>query len=162
MPLAEARRIDLGVVGGMADAWVAGKAVDIHAMLRNLLDNAIRYTPVGGRVDISVRGDGDRVRIDIVDDGPGISADEMQRVFDPFYRVLGSDAEGSGLGLAIVRVIVARLGGTVTLANDGATKGLRVQVDLPAAGIPSPEAPAPHAAVTSAGALGPAAAHSAE
>ena len=77
MPLAEARQIDLGVVGEMADARVAGKAVDIHAMLRNLLDNAIRYTPVGGRVDISVRRDGDRVRIDIVDDGPGISAEEI-------------------------------------------------------------------------------------
>ncbi len=162
MPLAEARQIDLGVVGEMADARVAGKAVDIHAMLRNLLDNAIRYTPVGGRVDISVRRDGDRVRIDIVDDGPGISAEEMQRVFDPFYRVLGSDAEGSGLGLAIVRVIVARLGGTVSLANDSATKGLRVQVDLPAASGPPSEAPAPHAADTPAGALGPAAAHSAE
>ena len=162
MPLAEARQIDLGVVGEMADARVAGKAVDIHAMLRNLLDNAIRYTPIGGRVDISVRHDGDRVRIDIVDDGPGISAEEMQRVFDPFYRVLGSDTEGSGLGLAIVRVIVARLGGTVSLANDSATKGLRVQLDLPAASAPPSEAPAADAADAPAGALHPAAAHSAE
>jgi two-component system OmpR family sensor kinase len=155
LPLAEARKIDLGVVGEMADARVAGKAVDIHAMLRNLLDNAIRYTPVGGRVDISVRRDGDRVRIDVVDDGPGLSAEEMQHVFDPFYRVLGSDAEGSGLGLAIVRVIVGRLGGTVTLANE-ATQGLRVQVDLPAADGTPAEARLADAADTPVGALRPA------
>jgi len=163
MPLAEARQIDLGVVGEMAtDASVAAKAVDIHAMLRNLLDNAIRYTPVGGRVDISVRREGERVRIDIVDDGPGISADEIERVFDPFYRILGSDAEGSGLGLAIVRVIVGRLGGTVSLANDSVTKGLRVQVDLPAADGPPSDTSRAGAADAPVRALAPAVTHSAE
>ena len=162
LPLAEARQIDLGVVGEMAEARVVGKAVDIHAMLRNLVDNAIRYTPVGGRVDIGVRREGDRLRIDVVDDGPGISAEEMQRVFDPFYRVLGSDAEGSGLGLAIVRVIVGRLGGTVSLANDATTGGLRVRLDLPCADdAPSP-VPHADAAGTPEGVLGTAVAPSAE
>ena len=163
IPLAEARQIDLGAVGEMAgDAWVAGKAVDIYAMLRNLLDNAIRYTPVGGRVDVSVRREDDRVRIDIVDDGPGISAEEIKRVFDPFYRILGSDAEGSGLGLAIVRVIVGRLGGTVSLANDSATRGLRVQVDLPATEGPPSDTPRTGAAGAPVRALAPTAVHSAE
>jgi two-component system phosphate regulon sensor histidine kinase PhoR len=165
----EAERFDATVVEARLTMRVEAPAVptvrgsgrDLSLLVRNLLDNAIRYTPLGGRVDISVRRDGDRVRIDVVDDGPGISAEEMQHVFDPFYRVLGSDAEGSGLGLAIVRVIVSRLGGTVTLANE-ATQGLRVQVDLPAAdGMPA-EAPLAEAADTPVGALGPAATHSAE
>ncbi len=146
VPLAEARRIDLGVIGELLDASVDGKAIDIHAMLRNLVDNAIRYSPAGGRVDISVQRNGERVRIDIVDDGQGIDEREVERVFDPFYRVLGTDTEGSGLGLAIVRVIVDRLGGTVSLANDAGGRGLRVQVELPCG--PAPEraaAPAPPA-----------------
>ena len=132
LPLAEARQVDLGVVGDLPDATIVGRAGDIHAMLRNLVDNAVRYTPAGGRVDVQLRRDDRLAVIEISDDGPGISDDEIQRVFDPFYRVLGNGAVGSGLGLAIVRAVATRLGGSVSLAS-GIGHGLRVQVELPSA-----------------------------
>jgi len=74
-------------------------------MINNLLDNALRYTPSGGRVTARVVAQGDFALLEIEDSGPGISDAESQRVFDRFYRVDGSDGEGSGLGLAIVREI---------------------------------------------------------
>jgi len=101
-------------------------------VVRNLVDNAIRYTPAGGRVDLSVGTEAHVVSITVQDTGPGIPGDERTRVFDPFYRVLGNEATGSGLGLSIVSTVVRRLGGEVVL-GDGDVSGLRVTVRLPAA-----------------------------
>jgi two-component system OmpR family sensor kinase len=128
VPLADEKGIDLGVVGS-ADPFVAGCPVDIKILVKNLIDNAIRYTPDGGRVDIRVACEHGVVILDIDDTGPGIPEDERERVFDPFYRVLGNGQIGSGLGLAITRTIATQMGANVSLANppEGAP-GLRVHV----------------------------------
>lgn len=133
MPLADARRLDVGVTTE-TDARVHAAELDLFVVVRNLVDNAIRYTPEGGRVDLSVATDAHVVSIAVQDTGPGIPADERARVFDPFYRVLGNEATGSGLGLSIVSTVVRRLGGEVELGEtDGGAGGLRVTVRLPAA-----------------------------
>jgi two-component system OmpR family sensor kinase len=132
MPLAEARHIDVGVEG-TEDFWLAVDTLDIHLLLRNLLDNAIRYTPAGGRVDLSIHALDDCIALCVTDSGPGIPVDERQRVFAPFHRILGSEQPGSGLGLAIVKAIADRLGATIRLdyANEEQQTGLRVSVLLP-------------------------------
>lgn len=133
MPLADARRLDVGVTTE-TDARVHANELDLFLVVRNLVDNAIRYTPEGGRIDLSIVTDTRRVSIAVQDTGPGIPVEERARVFDPFYRVLGNEATGSGLGLSIVSTVVRRLGGEVELADaDGNAGGLRVTVRLPAA-----------------------------
>lgn len=128
VPLAEEKTIDLGVVQ-TEDVQVTAGPVELKVLVKNLLDNAIRYTPRGGRVDITVvRADGS-IALVVEDTGPGIPPDQLDRVFDPFYRVLGNGQPGSGLGLAIVRSIAQQLGATVTLAvRDDRVSGLRVDV----------------------------------
>jgi two-component system OmpR family sensor kinase len=132
VPLAEAKAIDLGVVGE-ADPLVSGNPVDIRILVKNLVDNAIRYTPQGGRVDISVQEGGGRVVLDIDDTGAGIAPEERERVFDPFYRVLGNGEIGSGLGLAITTSIAHQIGAVISLGGkpDG-TRGVRARVVFPA------------------------------
>nr|WP_315216179.1 ATP-binding protein [uncultured Duganella sp.] len=132
VPLAEAKGIDLGVVGD-ADPTVAGRPVDIKILVKNLVDNAIRYTPEGGRIDITVAERDGRVVLEVDDTGPGIPLPERGRVFDPFYRILGSGELGSGLGLAITASIARQIGATISLLDrpDG-TRGLSARVVFPA------------------------------
>jgi two-component system OmpR family sensor kinase len=129
LPLAEAKNIDIGVEGEQ-DLQVMISDIDLTAVVKNLVDNAIRYTPEGGRIDLAVSVDGDRARLIISDTGPGIALEERQRVFDPFYRSLGGDEIGSGLGLSIVQAIVERSGAEVKLGvtDAGTGRGLRVEV----------------------------------
>jgi len=129
MPLADARRIDLGVEGAQ-DAAVRVQEPELIALVRNLVDNAIRYTPEGGRVDLSVRVERGLAVLGVRDSGPGIAPAERGRVFDPFYRTPGSEHSGSGLGLAIVRAIGERIGARIELDHgDAATQsGLLVSV----------------------------------
>jgi two-component system OmpR family sensor kinase len=143
MPLAEARHIDIGVEGD-SDALVLANEVDLITMVKNLVANAIRYTPEGGRVDLCVQTRGDSVILQVKDTGPGIAPEARGRVFDPFFRVLGNEAVGSGLGLSIVRTIAQRIGAEVCLgyanedagagAGAGVGKGLNVTVRIPVAG----------------------------
>lgn len=131
MPVAEAKNIDLGVTGG-DDAFARTSELDLFTLVRNLADNAIRYTPPGGRVDLSVVKAEDRVTLEVEDTGTGIPAEYRQRVLDPFFRVPGSQDFGSGLGLSIVRTIVDRCGGRLRLSDsDNPAGGLKVEVDLP-------------------------------
>ena len=134
MPLAEARQIDIGV-DGEAGLRAPVAEVDLITIVRNLVDNAIRYTPPGGRISLSMHSSAGGVSLQVDDSGPGIAAEEQARVFDPFYRVLGNDATGSGLGLSIVQTIASRIGARVTLAHaDRQTQtGLRVTVFIPLA-----------------------------
>jgi two-component system OmpR family sensor kinase len=128
VPLAEEKNIDLGVIGDV-DAQVHAQEVDLKVLVKNLVDNAIRYTPEGGRVDIAVRRDNGLVTLQVDDTGPGIPAEERERVFDSFYRVLGNGELGSGLGLAITRTVAAGMGATIKLGDARPPEsGLRVLV----------------------------------
>ena len=132
MPLAEAKHIDIGVEGTQ-DAEVWASELDMIAVVKNLVDNAIRYTPQGGRVDLSVGISQGKAELRIQDNGPGIPLAERDRVFDPFYRMLGSEQIGSGLGLSIVQTIAHRIGAEIRLdfVNETQQTGLNVVVIVP-------------------------------
>lgn len=110
---------------------ISGNADMLGILLRNLVDNAIRYTPSGGRVTVSICTDGGHPALMVSDTGPGVPAPERQRVFDRFHRLAGQDAEGSGLGLSIVARIAERHGAGVDLSEGEGGAGLRVTVRFP-------------------------------
>lgn len=112
--LADRKHIDLGITES-ADASVWVPEFELKVLVRNLVENAVRYTPDGGRVDLSVRAGARGPILCVEDTGPGIPPGERERVFDPFYRSLGHDEQGSGLGLSIVATIARRIGVTVEL-----------------------------------------------
>jgi two-component system OmpR family sensor kinase len=131
-PLAKARGVDLGSVEHRR-ILVCGDPEAFRIMLMNILDNAIRYTPSGGRVDINLRQRGSSVELEVVDTGSGVPSEERERVFDRFYRGMGQTADGSGLGLAIVKRIAEQSGGTIALEDGEDGQGLRVRIFLHAA-----------------------------
>jgi two-component system, OmpR family, sensor kinase len=135
VPLADARKIDLGISASQP-AYVHGDADALRTLVRNLVDNAVRYTPVGGTVDVSVQdadepGTSHGAVLRVVDTGPGIPLDERQRVFDRFYRPPGTAPPGSGLGMAIVKAIADAHGASIVLDTDPNTRGLAVTVSFP-------------------------------
>jgi two-component system OmpR family sensor kinase len=115
------RGIDIGA-DEMASAHVHANDADICIAVRNLVSNAIRYTPDGGKVDLSVQQRDGMVWIEVVDTGPGIDEALLPRVFDRFFRA-NTQIEGSGLGLSIVQAIANRYSGAASLRNrtDGQT-----------------------------------------
>jgi two-component system, OmpR family, sensor kinase len=127
LPQAQARGIDLGVATAQAVSLPAQRE-GLQILLRNLVDNAVKYTPEGGQIDVSLLAGDGTPRIVVEDSGPGIPEGERERVFDRFYRVAGSSAPGSGLGLAIVRTIAQRHGATVHLGRSERLGGLKVEV----------------------------------
>jgi two-component system OmpR family sensor kinase len=128
--VADARHIDLGVTQAMP-APVLGSEDALRIMLSNLVDNAIRYTPEGGKVDLATRDEGATISVVVEDSGPGIPEEDTARVFDRFYRVAGSQTKGSGLGLAIVKQIADAHSGRIALENT--RPGLRATVTFPRA-----------------------------
>jgi len=125
--VAAAKGVDLGVQ--QADpATVEGQPDALQILLRNLVDNAVKYTPPGGTVDISVQHEGAGIVVQVEDSGPGIPPEERERVFDRFYRVAGSEAAGSGLGLAIIKAIAERHGATLSLDASARLGGLKAVV----------------------------------
>jgi two-component system sensor histidine kinase TctE len=115
VPQAIDRQIDLGVDVAVDAAQVFGVPLMLRELLGNLIDNALRYTPAGGVVTVRVGRDLAGVVLEVEDTGPGIAEAERARVFDRFYRVLGTRAEGSGLGLAIVREIAEQHDAVVSI-----------------------------------------------
>lgn len=136
LPHARLKQIDLGLSEDhpTAMAQVHGESEALRVLLRNLLDNAVKYTPAAGRVDVSLEEAQGRPVLIVEDSGPGIAPADSGRVFDRFYRASGAATEtGSGLGLAIVQVIAARHGATLELAHSERLGGLRVSVTFPPA-----------------------------
>lgn len=129
-PFAYAKQIELTLEDGLPYS-VIGDDAQLSLLLRNLLDNAIRYTPVGGRVAVSVRNTGGVV-LEILDTGPGIPKAEREQVLERFYRISGSKEEGSGLGLSIVRRIAQLHGARLELSENETRSGLLVRVIWPA------------------------------
>lgn len=128
VPQAIERQIDLGLELVDDEAEVLGAPLMLRELLGNLLDNALRYTPPGGTVTARVLRDGAEVVLEVEDTGRGIAEAERPRVFDRFYRVLGTEVEGSGLGLAIVREIAEQ--------HDA-----RVGIDAPSSAVHDPAWP---------------------
>ncbi len=136
-PLAQTRGVDLGLARIEA-VTAAGAAAGLRTLLSNLVDNAVRYTPAPGRVDIAAFRDGAQAALEVSDSGPGIPPEERTRVFDRFYRRAGETSGGSGLGLAIVKQIVERHGGSISLEDASSAGGLKVAVRLLPAPLPAP------------------------
>ena len=131
LPQAQLKRIDLGLAHQNA-AQVLGQSDGLRILLRNLLDNAIKYTPESGQVDVSLEvADGQAV-LTVEDSGHGIAEEARPRVFDRFFRAGDALAEtGSGLGLAIVKTIADRHGATLHLGSSARLGGLLVELRLP-------------------------------
>ncbi len=148
VPFADAKQIDLGI-SNLESAAVLGDPDALRTLTRNLVDNAVRYTPDGGRVDVFVENrpsasaapasseQPDRaspqVNLRVVDNGPGIPPEERTRVLDRFYRRPGTSPPGSGLGMAIVKAIADAHNAILTLDAGPDGKGLSVSVLFPAA-----------------------------
>ena len=132
VPLADLRHIDLGVVAA-APVTVSADADSVRTLVRNLVDNAVRYTGDAGRVDVSVEAGAGHARVTVSDDGPGIEPAERARVFDRFYRRAGTVEPGSGLGLAIVKTIADAHGAAIQLAAGPGGRGVSITVSFPQA-----------------------------
>ncbi|MEP7058235.1 MAG: ATP-binding protein [Caldimonas sp.] len=117
LPMADIKGVDLGCLRLDSAAAIEGDRFHAYALVRNAIDNAVRYTPAGGSVDVSVLLEGGETCFVVEDTGPGIASGELERVFEPFVRVLGSASSGSGLGLAIARSSAQTLGGRIELAG---------------------------------------------
>jgi two-component system, OmpR family, sensor kinase len=132
LPEAARKEIDVGFEL-IEPTAIKGEPVMLATMIRNLLDNAVRYTPRGGRVDIGVYRDAGAAVVQIEDTGPGIPPGEMDRIFEPFFRGSQPGEDGTGLGLSIVKRIVDRSGGAIIVENISGLSGtgLRVIVRLP-------------------------------
>jgi len=132
-PIALEKNQELGLDGPAGPCLLQGQAEALAVMLRNLLDNAIRYTPRGGRIDVSIQADGPHWLLVIEDNGPGIPEGLRQRVWERFFRPPGLDEPGSGLGLSIVRQVLDLHRGKASLATGADGRGLRVEIQLPRA-----------------------------
>jgi signal transduction histidine kinase len=124
--LAHAKQIEMLLEEGLA-TYVLGDDAQLGLLLRNLLDNAIRYTPAGGSVSVKV-SDINGANLEVRDTGPGIPATERKQVLQRFYRITGSREEGSGLGLSIVRRIAELHSAKLELSDNEAGHGLLVRV----------------------------------
>jgi len=121
IPDAIGRGIDLGLEASDSPVLTFAAPVLLRELLRNLVDNGLRYTPRGGMVTVRVVRRADSAFLEVEDTGPGIPESERQRVFDRFYRILGTNVDGSGLGLAIVREIAEQHGALVRIAANPAS-----------------------------------------
>jgi two-component system OmpR family sensor kinase len=131
-PLAAEKAIDLGLARDDS-ACIMGDADNLRILFGNLLDNAIRYTPAGGTIDVQLAHAPDAVHVEVADTGPGIPPADRERVFDRFYRRDSTGVPGSGLGLAIVQTIAARHRARLTLGERDSGSGLVVRLTFPPA-----------------------------
>ncbi len=129
--LAEAKHQEFAIDAG-AGIVVRGSAGDLRRVVLNLLDNAVKFTPARGRIEIGVAAEGPMALLSVRDNGPGIDPGDLDHVFDPFYRSRSANGVGSGLGLALSREIVRLHGGVIEAANR-ATGGCEIRMRLPLA-----------------------------
>lgn len=126
-PLAEAKKIDVGMMKNEDNTLISGDPDSLRSLTSNLIENSIRYTPTNGRVDVSIGLENKQPYLEVVDTGPGIPEEDRVRVFDRFYRREGTLGSGSGLGLAIVKAVADSHGATIQL-GDSLLGGLAVRV----------------------------------
>jgi signal transduction histidine kinase len=122
------------ILEGDEEAQVEGDGLFLRQALVNIIHNAVKYSPVGENIALRVRrGEGNRVVVEIEDHGPGIPAEDQQRVFDRFYRVdkaRWSESGGAGLGLSIAKWAVEAHGGSIGLQSEG-NQGCTFRISLP-------------------------------
>ena len=126
------KNIDLSFSGSEAPAFVNASPSDITELTTNLIENAILYSQEGGQIIVGI-DNLDKVILSVKDDGPGIPSDEQEKVFERFYRILGSEAPGSGLGLAIVKEIAVAHNADIALSCGPSGNGTLVKVLFPPA-----------------------------
>jgi two-component system sensor histidine kinase TctE len=125
------KNIDLGYEGTSVAAEVRGDANSLTEMLNNLIDNAIRYTPESGHITVRVSTTQHGTEMSVEDDGPGIEPQHRERVFERFYRILGTGQSGSGLGLSIVAEVAKRHGAELELDAGSNGTGTRISILFP-------------------------------
>ena len=125
------KNIDLGFEGTAEKVEVQGDANSLMEMLNNLIDNAIRYTPDSGHITVSVRETSQGAELSVEDNGPGIEPQHRERVFERFYRILGSGQSGSGLGLSIVAEVAKRHGAELKLDSGSNGMGTKISLRFP-------------------------------
>lgn len=130
-PLADQKHITISTQ--LAPAAVLGAEDALRLLANNLVDNAIRYTPEGGRIELRVRQEDGQSVLEVADNGPGVAPEERGRVFDRFYRAMGTAAPGSGLGLAIVHQVAAMHGGFALLTDGLDGRGVTLRIVMPTA-----------------------------
>jgi signal transduction histidine kinase len=145
LPIADRRRIDLGFSASIT-AIAPGQREELRSLFHNLIDNALRYTPEGGVVDVALHNDAGVVTVEIIDSGPGIPPGLLPRVFDRFFRIEGSEVQGSGLGLAIAKNAAERNEVALELVNRSDASGLIARMRFPRGSV-QPEKIVPAAAV---------------
>ncbi|WP_043483160.1 sensor histidine kinase [Geothrix fermentans] len=133
-PLAHARNIDLGFDHAGEPVDLRAPAAMLHELVANLVDNALRYTPPGGKVTLALGRTGDGITLRVQDNGPGIPPGDRARVFERFCRLNQDDTPGCGLGLSIVQEVAQALGAEVRLSDPDSGTGLVATVTFPAAG----------------------------
>ncbi len=130
VPFALSRRTEVEFFADETPLIVQGDRTALAVLARNLVDNAVRHSPPGSRVEVRMLREPGAATLQVDDAGPGIPPDERDRVFDRFYRRAGDDAEGTGLGLAIVKSVAASDGAAVVLSASP-LGGLRASVRFP-------------------------------
>lgn len=125
--IAEAKGVDLGMIKS-EPGTILGSSADLALLFGNLIDNAIRYTPSGGLVDVSVGRTADGLFVEVADTGCGVAEIDIPRLFDRFFRAAPMDVEGSGLGLSIAAAVAKRHALSIEIANRSEAGGLIVRV----------------------------------
>jgi signal transduction histidine kinase/ActR/RegA family two-component response regulator len=140
------RPIDLALEVTTCPAWVDGDAVRLDQIVTNIVGNAVKYTPAGGRIHVRVAAENGRARLVVDDTGVGVASDLLPRIFDPFVQAeqtIDRAQGGLGIGLTLVRRLVELHGGTVSASSRGPGKGMSIAVVLPAIAPPEHKAAAP-------------------
>ena len=144
-PFVDAHGLVLEHASSAEDLWIEGDSARITQVVHNLLHNAIKFTPTGGRISVAVERDGDAIVIRVRDTGAGLPPEATAHIFEPFFQLgtsHGRSEGGLGLGLALVKGIVEQHGGTVAAASVGPGYGAELTVRLPSASAPERTAPA--------------------
>lgn len=134
-PLAEQKHIDLGIRESQ-DVTILAEETTLFTLIKNLVDNAIRYIPEYGQIDLAIESQPHHILLIVEDNGDGIPEEQQERVLDAFYRILGTQSEGTGLGLSIVQSIVQKMGWSLALKQSMIfAQGLRVEIMIPQQGV---------------------------
>jgi two-component system sensor histidine kinase TctE len=130
VPTAIKKGLDLGFEADSQNMMILGETKRLKEMLYNLVDNAVLYTPAGGKVTVKIQREAGEIVLSVIDNGPGIPKDEREKVFERFHRIMDSGHKGSGLGLAIVMEIVQLHQANIEISDAPLKKGLNIQVSF--------------------------------